>query len=359
MAEAARLHAQARVELGDAPAMLRQLCDHFTEHGTVTRQGDGARLEGPYGTVEVAIEGGALRISAVSPNETYLFVVKSSLAEHLFEFAKGEPFSLNWQGDAPTQAQIPYFREAVVRRAHALTPAMRRVVLACEDTAHFESGGLHVRILIPPAGREPIWPRVGADSRIIWPMAQDELVRRVYTIRSIDHARKELAVDVVLHEDSPGSVWARNARPGDRVGLLGPGGGDVLPADWYLLCGDETALPAIARIAASLPTTARATIVIEVADRAEEQDIRSDAAIAITWLHRDGAPAGSTDLLSKAVRAIGRPDVGSLFVFAGCEQRAARDIRKHLRGEWKLAKDRCLVAAYWRHGHTEVRDQGE
>lgn len=359
MADEARLHAVARVELRDPAAMLEQLCAHFTAHGTVTRSGDRARLEGPYGAVEIGVESGALGISVTSPNETYLFVAKSSVAEHLFEFARGEAFDLSWQGDTPAPVHIPYFRETVVRSVHAVTPAMRRIILACEDTAHFDSGGLHVRILIPPAGREPVWPWVGPDSRIIWPSAEDELVRRVYTVRSIDHSRRELAIDVVLHDDSPGSVWARDARPGDRVGVLGPGGGGVVPADWYLLCGDETALPAIARIAASLPATARAAIVIEVADPAEEQAICSDAQIDIAWLHRGGAPAGSTDLLSKAVRGIEMPDTGPLFVFAGCEQTAAREIRRHLRSERKLAKDRFLVAAYWRRGHTDVQDRGE
>ena len=236
---------------------------------------------------------------------------------------------------------------------------MRRVILSCEDTAHFESGGLHVSVLIPPSGREPVWPGVGPDNRVIWPSGADELIRRIYTIRFIDHQRRELAIDVVLHDSSPGSTWARNAMPGDRVGLLGPGGGDVVAADWYLLCGDETALPAIARIAAKLPTAARAKIVIEIADRAEQQALSSHAALDVTWLHRGDAPAGTTDLLPQAVMGAARPEGDNPFVFVGCEQSAARAIRKHLRSAWKLPKDRHLVAAYWRRGHADAHDHGE
>lgn len=359
MAEKADLHASARVALRAPAAMLARLCEHFTEHGIVTHRTDGARLDGPYGAVEIDAADGALDFAVTCPDETSLFVVKSSVAEHLFEFAEGEAFELSWQGSTPAPMQIPYFREAVVRGTQDVTPAMRRVIVTCEDTAHFESGGLHVRVLIPPPERVPVWPSVGPDSRIVWPAGEDELVPRVYTIRSIDHERKELAIDVVLHDTSPGSVWARNAKPGDRIGLLGPGGGDVIPADWYLLCGDETALPAIARIAAALPATVRATIVVEVADRAEEQTIRSEAAIEVTWLHRNGTPAGSADLLPQAVRRIEIPEVGSPFVFAGCEQAAARAIRKYLRAERKLPKERHLVAAYWRRGHADVHDHGE
>ena len=62
-----------------------------------------------------------------------------------------------------------------------------------------------------------------------------------------------------------------NAREGDLVGMTGPGGGDVPEADWYLLAGDETALPAIGRILARLPSLATAVVRIEVDNPLEEQ----------------------------------------------------------------------------------------
>lgn len=359
MADDTNLHASARVALIKPASMLDRLCDHFIDHGTVTREADNARVEGIFGAVQLKVAANALDITVASPTKSYLFVVKSSVADHLVEFADGETIALDWQGDAVGETHIPYFREVVVRGARDITPAMRRVTVACDDPGHFTSGGLHVRVLIPPRGREPVWPSVGPDSRVIWPEGDDALAKRTYTIRSIDHARGELDIDVVLHDDSPGSIWAREAKPGDRVGLLGPGGGDVIPADWYLLCGDETALPAIARIAETLPSSTRASIVIEVADASEQQEIASKAMIEVTWLHREGAPAGSTDLLPQAVRSIALPDQGSPFVFAGCEQAAARAIRKHLRAEKQLPKDRHLVAAYWRRGHADVHDHGE
>lgn len=359
MADDTFLHASARVLLANPAGMLDRLCDHFVDHGALTREAGSARLDGAFGAVELTVEASALNLAVTAPNESYLFVVKSSVAQHLAEFADGESISLDWQGDAAGETRIPYFREVVVTGARDITPAMRRVTVACDDPGHFTSGGLHVRVLIPPRGRLPVWPSVGPDSRVVWPEGEDALAKRTYTIRAIDHARGELDIDVVLHDESPGSVWAREARAGDRVGLLGPGGGDVAPADWYLLCGDETALPAIARIAENLPATAHANIVIEVADASEQQEIASGAAIEVTWLHRDGAPAGSTDLLPQAVRDIALPDQGSPFVFAGCEQAAARAIRKHLRAEKQLPKDRHLVAAYWRRGQADVHDHGD
>ncbi|RDJ26660.1 siderophore-interacting protein [Bosea caraganae] len=353
MAEAQMLIATTRVALADPRGLHDKLCGHFVEHGTVSRSHGSSRLDGPFGAVLISEGVDALDIRVEAPSEGYLFVVKSSVAEHLVAFAEGEAPVVAWNGDRAAATEIPYFRAMTVRGARDVTPKMRRVTLA-GDIAHFETGGLHVRVLIPPKGHEPRWPSVGRDGRVAWPKGRDELVARVYTIRRLDRASGELAIDVVLHEDSAGSVWARTAQEGDPIGLMGPGGGEIVPADWYLLCGDETALPAIARIAESLPTTARATILLEIADAGEEQPIASAATLDLRWLHRNGAEPGTTDLLETAIRAVDWPAEGEPYVLAGCEQKAARAIRGYLRKERGLARERHLVAAYWRRGHEGV-----
>lgn len=158
-------------------------------------------------------------------------------------------------------------------------------------------------------------------------------------------------VDFVLHEDAgPGSEFAARARPGDVVGMGGPGGSCApLDRDWYLLAGDETALPAIARILEALPSSARGVALIEVADAAEEQQIDTKTQIEISWLHRSGAAAGSTDLLSTAVRSVPVPtDGSSMFAWAGCEFEEFKLIRSYIRKERGLSKDDSLIVSYWR-----------
>lgn len=352
MAETETLVAATRVTLPDPREMIDKLCEHFVEHGTVTRTAEGGRIESPLGTAILDVVGDALRVTAECPNEGALFIVKSSIAEHIFMFAADEAIDLFWTGDHSNARDIPYFREVVVRGVRNVTPKMRRVTVACADTRHYETGGMHVGVLIPPTGREPVWPHLGADGRAVWPKGEDEIMRRIYTIRRIDHERGELDIDVVLHGDTPGSVWATAAKAGDRVGLMGPGGGTIPEVGSYLLVGCETALPVIARIAAELPEHARATIILEVADASEEQPIPSVATIDLRWLHRGDAEAGTTESLLAAVRdfdwAANAPD----FVLVGCEQSAARAIRKYLRKERGLGKDQHLAAAYWRRGHA-------
>ncbi|MCE3544330.1 siderophore-interacting protein, partial [Escherichia coli] len=98
------------------------------------------------------------------------------------------------------------------------------------------------------------WPTMGRDGRPVWPEGDDALIARVYTIRTIDIERGEVDIDMVVHpgNDTPGSTWALNAKPGGIVGMTGPGGGSVEDAGRYLLVGDETALPAIGRILETL-----------------------------------------------------------------------------------------------------------
>jgi NADPH-dependent ferric siderophore reductase len=128
----------------------------------------------------------------------------------------------------------------------------------------------------------------------------------------------------------------------------------LVEADWYLVAGDETALPAIARMLENLPRHARGFALIEVADADEVQPLRQSAQVEVSWLLRNGAAAGTTDLLADAVRRITFPDDGSrVYVWTGCEFKAFQAIRKYLREERRLKKDEHLAVAYWRFGSSE------
>jgi NADPH-dependent ferric siderophore reductase len=357
MPEAMMLHAAARIPLANPRAMLDKLCEHFVEHGTVTLSDAGGRIESPLGVALLETEGDALVLRAECPDEITLSIVKSALAEHVVMFAEDETLDFVWTGDHASDRSIPYFHEMTVVAARNVTPQMRRVTLTGADVAHFEHGGLHVRILIPPPGRDLVWPTMGHDGRTVWPKGEDELTSRIYTIRQIDKARGVIEIDVVLHGDNhtPGAAWAMRAQAGDAIGIMGPGGGDLPEADHYLLVGDETALPAIARIADALTPDKRATILLEVSDPSEQQDISSRAEIDVRWLHRNGREVGTTTSLAEAVRAFEGPDLDNTFVLVGCEHAAAKAIRSFLRKERGMSKQTHLVAAYWRRGHEGSR----
>src|SRR5690606_36373167 len=143
-----------------------------------------------------------------------------------------------------------FFREITVVSSSRIAPHLHRVRFAGVDLERFAHGGLHIRLLLPPEGRSPVWPSLGADGLLAWPSGEDALTVRVYTIRAIDAVAGWIDVDFVLHpgSDSPAALFAQNAVAGDVIGMIGPGGGHIPEAENLLLLGDDTALPAIARI---------------------------------------------------------------------------------------------------------------
>ena len=79
----------------------------------------------------------------------------------------------------------------------------------------------------------------------------------------------------------------RAAQPGDRIHLSGPGGAYAPDpsADWHLLVGDESALPAIAAAVDALDPAARGHVLIEVPGSASEIPLPVPAGVALTWVH--------------------------------------------------------------------------
>lgn len=333
----------------DATAMLGEICEHFVEHAEVQRSTDRAFLRSKAGTAEIRVRDKKLMIELSCPSETALQMSRTMLAEHLFYFAGADPLELTWS-DPATLAVLPNIHEATVISAEDVTKHMRRVTFACADVTPFIGGDMHVRLLVPPKGRVPIWPGLRADGRVAWPEDDDELLVRVYTIRAVDVDKCQLSIDFLQHPKpgvkTPGADFARDAAPGQQVALLGPGGGHLPAAQSILLAGDESALPAIARIAEEAPAETRLQAIIEVDDAMEEQPLSSRGSLDVRWLHRRHYADGAKDiLLEEAKRAITATE-GEIFVWFACEKEDVRAMRTFLKARRHDRKN-MYVAWYW------------
>ncbi|MDD2867816.1 siderophore-interacting protein [Neomegalonema sp.] len=326
----ARLRGRAVILLEDPERVLSELLEHMTEHAEVTLTESGAFLDSPFGSVSVSRFADRVFVEAAAESPEILALIQAFVAEHVHEFA-GEDVEIEWSGEAAAEAPPAGFRLASVLRAFDVTPRMRRVVFACDDpTLYAEGAGHHIRLFPAPEETPPL--------------------NRVYTIREADAAAGTVSVDFALHEGgaSPGADFARKARPGERVGLMGPGGGGGPPrAKKLLLLGDEAALPAIARILAEAPPDAEIEARLEVADAREEQHLPSAARARVVWLHRGEALPGRSGLLEAALEAHleGGAHEG-LFIWAACERAVAGRLRKRLASEPGM-KRRAHVYAYW------------
>jgi NADPH-dependent ferric siderophore reductase len=247
------------------------------------------------------------------------------------------------QSDTQVRHHIERVRRDVRRRAVTvaavtdLTPRMRRITLAGDELDGFESTAYddHIKLVFPLAGAEP--------------------VARNITPRRFDPQARTLLVDIALH-DGPIGNWARDAALGSPAWVGGPRGSYVVAADfdWYLFLGDETALPAIGRRLEELPASARAVVLVEVAEAAEEQPLPSRAAADVTWLHRGTAAPGTTTQLRDALSGLALPP-GDGYVWAACEAEAAHTLRADLLARG-VAREWLRVSAYWKRDRADVHE---
>jgi NADPH-dependent ferric siderophore reductase len=245
-------------------------------------------------------------------------------------------------------------RSARVVRTERLTPHMQRVVLGGEGLADFTADTCtdhYVKLLFPPAAGVT-YPEPFDMERIREELPREQWpVTRTYTVRAWDPEHRELTLDFVLHGDEGlAGPWAMRAQPGETVRFMGPGGAYApdVSADWHLLVGDESALPAIARALESLPAGVTARAFVEVSGPEEEQKIDSD--VQVVWLHRGERPVG--ELLGETVRALEFPE-GRMHAFVHGEAHFVKELRRLLRVELQIPREDLSISGYWRLGHNE------
>lgn len=344
------LTAEVRISHPDAVSIMRFLSEQHAELEIDPGRPGVWTFRTPYGAIDAAQDASGLSIRVSAPDETNLAYMKMGIANRA-ALLLGEAVELRWSGDRAAAGAPAFFRELTVLTSRRLTPHMQRVRFAGSDLARLADGGLHVRLLFPPAGRTPVWPRVAASGALIWPQGEDALATRLYTIRSIDAAAGWIEIDFVLHHGhgAPGMAFAGNAVAGDVIGMLGPSGEELLRASHLVLFADDAAIPAVARLLAGMPSDAKADVFLEIDGPADEQRLEATGDARVVWLHRAGEAAGTTQLLLEAAEAFDPAQLApDAFVWAGCEHATARAIRQHVRSAWKMPRDRHLVAAYWR-----------
>ena len=192
------------------------------------------------------------------------------------------------------------------------------------------------------------WP--GQDVMLLVAAEGNRPVRRRYTIRHLDRARQRLTLDIVRHGDGPGERWVQAARPGDRIEGIGPRGkvAAAPDADWHLFMGDESALPAIFAMTEALPGDSMATVVIEVPEAADEQDLSAPARTRLTWLHRlSGPPGEPAALAAEAAEVEFLPGHGHAYLMG--EAKVVLALREVLTGRG-LPPEQISPKAYWGRG---------
>jgi NADPH-dependent ferric siderophore reductase len=228
---------------------------------------------------------------------------------------------------------------------------MLRVVLGGDELAGFAivSPASSVRLLLPPPGSNAIVMPTWSGNQFELPDGSRAPIR-TFTPRYFDDRRRELTLDIVLHDHGAATDWARAARPGDEVAVSGPGRSEDLDpsARSYLLAGDESAIPAIGQLLEALPGDHPVEVHIELADPSARIELPAHPGATVTWHDADiGAAPG--DAMVAAVMAIGAlPDA----VWVAGEAAAVQRLRKHLFDERGRSRSSVTARGYWKLGRS-------
>ncbi|PRB17327.1 siderophore-interacting protein [Microbacterium sp. MYb62] len=185
-------------------------------------------------------------------------------------------------------------------------------------------------------------------------------VMRNYSVRAYRaataEAGAEIDVDFVLHGSAvdgtagPASRWAETCEPGEHVLIIDEGltFNPQRGTDRVVLVGDETALPAIASICASLPADAVGSAIIEVPSEEDALEFPHPSGVEVAWIVRphDVAPgAFALEVLGSTTL----PDA-PFHAYAAGEQALASGVRKHLVGDRGVDKNAVSFCGYWKIG---------
>lgn len=238
----------------------------------------------------------------------------------------------------------PKRRRLTVARREALTPGMLRIEFASPDLADFDSRSPddHIKLFVPDAS------------------SPQGVVMRDYTPRAFDAARQTLTIDFALHDAGPATLWAKGAKPGDAIEIGGPRGSVVVADDFdfYLLVGDETALPAIGRRVEGLRAGVPVTTAVVVDSPADVQRFATRADWRPLWVYRCRDGRDDAALLLEALANWAAP-AGDGYVWIAAEASVARPLKAYMLDARAHPKAWLKSAGYWVRGKPGESDKSD
>ncbi|MBK5231398.1 MAG: siderophore-interacting protein [Thermoleophilia bacterium] len=256
--------------------------------------------------------------------------------------------------EKPRPGRPPILTEVVETRD--LTPHLIRVVVTGDDLRGFPAGEFadhYVKLQFPPPGADYEAPFDPGEIKSSRPK-ESWFRQRTFTVRDWDPEANHLTIDFVHHGDTGlAGPWAANARPGDLLQMVGPGG-DYAPspeAGWHLLAGDEAVIPAIAVALGRIPEGVPVHVFLEVDDEGGEVPLASPGDLRLSWLHR-GEGSRESSRIPAAIAGLEFPD-GEVHAFVHGEAGMVREVRKHLVLERDVPRQSLSATGYWKYSRTE------
>jgi NADPH-dependent ferric siderophore reductase len=227
----------------------------------------------------------------------------------------------------------------VLEKRH-VTPRMVRVVLGGDDFEDFTTASAddHIKLYVPGE--------------------RGDLEGRDFTPRHFDAEAKTLTIDIALHPAGPAIRWSEQAQIADTVEISGPRGSLMIADDfeWWLLIGDETALPSISRRVEALAAGVRAITLVAVSGPDEEQVFDTRADHQAVWVHRSPEEATNAEPVMEALRRLELP-LGEGFVWIAAEAKVARAGRDYIVNVRRHSRQWLRASGYWIEGRSDAYER--
>ncbi|MAX26554.1 MAG: NADPH-dependent ferric siderophore reductase [Phycisphaeraceae bacterium] len=250
----------------------------------------------------------------------------------------------------------PQPRPITVRRTIRITEHLQRVIFTGDGLKGFPEGweSAHIKLLFKKEHQTQLTLPTLDPKGPIWP--EDQALKpdvRVYSVRSYDAQNNELAVDFALHEQGVASTWARHAKPGDIVGLGGPGGYCPKPpaSDYYLFAGDLSALSGMGGLLATLPTDAAGHAVILVPGPEDVFELDRPDNVRVSWLYGSETPGSEAKVVSE-IQNLELP-MRNLWAWLAGEQSLVVQVREHLKDRLGVTSQQMYATPFWKRGLDE------
>lgn len=183
---------------------------------------------------------------------------------------------------------------------------------------------------------------------------------RTYTLAHQRQSPYEIDIDFMLHShaedaDTKGIAvpWALNAKANDEITFFGPGPVRIinLDAEYFLLCADMTALPALKANLKLLKKNSVGKVFIEILSEADKQKLNIPKNIELNWVIND-SPGSDDSPLYHAIQEAEWPDA-SVAVWAAGEYKTMKKIRSYVKDDHGIDRSHFYVSSYWKKGDTE------
>ena len=251
-------------------------------------------------------------------------------------------------------------RHLQVSEVELKTPHLLQVILHGEELQDFVSASPddHVKVFFPDPETKQLALPTMTEQGPQWPEGSPKPPMRDYTPRAFNNKDRSLTLQFYLHDGGVGATWAKNAQPGQSLVVAGPRGSQVVPYefDWYLLVGDESSLPSVARRLEELPADTKAVVFIEVEDETEQLPLVSSAQAEIHWIYRRGTAPGASQLLQQALLKASFP-TGDYFSWISAEQTVVQQIKEILLTVKGAEEAYIKATAYWRQAKKDSGQQ--